>query len=189
MASHRWSLERLRSESSYWRACILITAAHLGLFGWMGRLEKNPRAVAAHFGGHAAGWEIFLNALCAMGLMRKRGGKFSNAPFSSRHLSGGGASLLLPSYDAWEFWGGLASILVTGKRPRIEKPFISDRAKAKRLLVRPASPRAADRALFDRKITLDPLPDPAGRRRRAGNFCHRLLSSLSAPSGNSRGAS
>ena len=134
MASNRWNLEKLRSESSYWRACILITAAHLGLFGWMGKLEKNPRAVAAHFGGHAAAWEIFLNALCAMGLLRKRGEKFANAAFSSRHLSGAGATFLLPNYDAWEVWGGLASILITGKRPRTQKPFISDRAKAERLL-------------------------------------------------------
>jgi SAM-dependent methyltransferase len=135
MASNRWSLERLRSESSYWRACILITAAHLGLFSWIGKLKKNPRAVAAHFGGHAAAWEIFLNALCAMDLLRKDGEKFFNAAFSLRHLSGGaGATLLLPNYDAWEVWGGLASVLITGKRPRIQKPFISDRAKAKRLL-------------------------------------------------------
>ena len=134
MASKRWNLERLRSESSYWRSCVLITAAHLDLFGWIGKLEKSPRAVAAHFGGHAVGWEMFLNALCGMGLMRKRGEKFSNAPFSSRHLSGVGATFLLPDYDAWDIWGGLASILITGKRPRTQKPFISDRAKAKRLL-------------------------------------------------------
>jgi SAM-dependent methyltransferase len=134
MASKRWNVERLRSESSYWRSCILITAAHLDLFGWMGKREKSARAVAARFGGHAVGWEIFLNALCAMGLIRKRGEKFSNAPFSSRYLRGTGATFLLPNYDAWDIWGGLASILITGKRPRTQKPFISDRTQAKRLL-------------------------------------------------------
>jgi hypothetical protein len=41
MASQRWNLERLRSESSYWRSCVLITAAHLDLFGWIGA-EKVP---------------------------------------------------------------------------------------------------------------------------------------------------
>jgi SAM-dependent methyltransferase len=135
MASKRWNLERLRSESSYWRSCILITAAHLDLFGWIGKLEKSPRAVAAHFGGHAVGWEIFLNALCGMGLMRKCGEKFANVPFSSRYLSGAGATFLLPNYDAWHIWGELASILITAKRPSTQKPFISDRAKAKRLLL------------------------------------------------------
>ena len=77
---------------------------------------------------------MFLNALCGMGLMRKRGEKFSNSPFSSRYLAGAGATLLLPNYDAWNSWAGLASSLITGKRPRTQKPFISDRAQAKRLL-------------------------------------------------------
>jgi len=134
MASKKWNLERLRSESSYWRSCILITAAHFDLFGWMGKQEKSSRALAAHFGGHAVGWEMFLNALCGVGLMRKRGDKFRNSAFASRHLSGAGASLLLPNYDAWNSWGGLASSLMTGNRPSTQKPFISDRAQAKRLL-------------------------------------------------------
>ena len=181
MASKKWNLERLRSESSYWRSCILITAAHLDLFNWMGKQEKSSRALAAHFGGHAVGWEMFLQALCGMGLMRKRGVKFSNSPFSSRYLSGAGATLLLPNYDAWNSWGGLASSLITGNRPRTQKPFISDRAQAKRLLC------ALDLhfALSDREITSDRLPNSAGRRRRAGKFCRRFLSSLSSPSGDS----
>ena len=113
---------------------MLITAAHLDLFGWIGKQEKSPRALAAHFGGEAAAWEIFLNALCGMGLMRKRAEKFANSAFSSRHLSGAGAALLLPNYDAWNSWGGLASSLITGNRPRSQKPFVADRAQAKRLL-------------------------------------------------------
>ena len=134
MASEKWNPERLRSESSYWRSCILITAAHLDLFGWIGKGEKSSTAVAAYFGGHALSWELFLNALCGMGLMRKRGEKFANSPFTSRHLSGDGATLLLPNYDAWEVWGGLASSLTTGNRPKSQKPFVTDQAKAKRLL-------------------------------------------------------
>jgi len=134
MASETWNLARLRSESSYWRSCILITAAHLELFGWIGKRNKSPGAAAAHYGGDAVGWEIFLNALCAIGLLRKRRDKFFNTGFASGYLSGAGAALLLPSYDAWDTWSGLAANLITGKRPRSQKPFSSDRAKAKRLL-------------------------------------------------------
>jgi hypothetical protein len=184
MARKKWNLERLRSESSYWRSCILITAAHFDLFGWMGKQEKSSRALAAHFGGHAVGWETFLNALCGMGLMRKRGAKFSNSAFSLRHLSGAGATLLLPNYDAWNSWGGLNSILTTGKRPKTQKPFISDRAQAKRLLAL-WTPCPADCALSDREITPGRLPNSAGCRRRAGKFCRSFLPSLSSSSGNS----
>jgi cyclopropane fatty-acyl-phospholipid synthase-like methyltransferase len=134
MPAKQWNLKRLLSESSYWRSCILITAAHLDLFDCIGIREKTPRALAAHFGGSKVGWEIFLNALCGMGLLRKRGEKYANTLVSSRYLSRGAATFLLPGYDAWEAWGGLASALVTGKRPTIQKPFFSDHRKAERLL-------------------------------------------------------
>ena len=134
MARSRWNLETLGSESSYWRSCMLITAAHLDLFGWIGKQQKSPRALAAHFGGKPAAWEIFLNALCGMGLMRKRAEKFANSAFSSRHLSGAGAALLLPNFDAWNRWGGLASSLTSGNRPRSQRPFVGDRAATERLL-------------------------------------------------------
>jgi hypothetical protein len=134
MSDKKWSLERLRTESSYWRSCILITAAHLDLFAWIGKRQKRPTALAAHFGGRPEGWEIFLNALCAMGLLRKRRGKYANTSFSSRHLSRETATFLLPEHDAWKIWGGLASALITGKRPNTQNPFFSDQNKAERLL-------------------------------------------------------
>jgi hypothetical protein len=134
MAHKKWTPEKLRRESSYWRSCLLITAAQLDLFGWLGNREKSPAAVAAHFGGDAQGWEIFLNALCGMGLLRKRAERFSNTAFALRYLGRAEATVLLPAYDAWDIWGGLASSLITGKRPKTQKPFVSDRAKAERLL-------------------------------------------------------
>jgi len=134
MASKTWTLERLANESSYWRTAILIAAAHLDLFSWLGKQEKSPKALAGHFGGQASAWGVFLNALCAMGLLRKRGEKFANSRFTARHLSGAAATLLQPGYDAWNSWGGLATSLTTGKRPQDQQPFSSDRAQAKRLL-------------------------------------------------------
>jgi len=134
MPAKQWNLERLLSESSYWRSCILISAAHLDLFDWLGKREKTPRALAAHFGGSGAGWQIFLDALCGMGLLRKRGERYANTRISDRYLSRNAAAFLLPGYDAWDAWGRLASALSAGKRPRTQKPFFSDRQKAERLL-------------------------------------------------------
>ncbi len=113
---------------------MLITAAHLELFDWIGKREKTPESLAAYFGGSAPGWEIFLDALCGMGLLRKREDRYASTLVASRYLSGDAATFLLPAYDAWELWGGLASTLVTGKRPAIEKPFFTDPRKAERLL-------------------------------------------------------
>jgi precorrin-6B methylase 2 len=134
MPDKKWSLERLRSESSYWRSCTLITAAHLQLFAWIGKRQRRPAALAAHFGGSSESWEIFLNALCAMSLLRKRGKNYANTSFSARHLAGGRANFLLPEFDAWKIWGGLDSALITGKRPNTQIPFFSDGKKADRLL-------------------------------------------------------
>jgi predicted O-methyltransferase YrrM len=134
MPGREWNLKQLRSESSYWRSCVLIAAAHLDLFTWIGQRKKSSTALAAHFGGNAAGWEIFLDALCGIGLLRKRGDKYANGVFAARCLTRGGAISLLPAYDAWDVWGGLASALITGKRPAMQKPFVSDRSKAERLL-------------------------------------------------------
>jgi 3-hydroxy-5-methyl-1-naphthoate 3-O-methyltransferase len=134
MPEKQWSLERLRAESGTWRSAILITAVHLDLFTWLGKRARSLAALAARFGGNPDGWEIFLNALCAMGLLRKRRQKYANSRFSSKHLSGDGAAFLLPAYDAWQAWGGLAAVLRSGRRPKTEKPFFSDAKKTYRLL-------------------------------------------------------
>ena len=134
MPARAWNLERLRAESSYWRSAILVTAANLDLFGWIGEQEESPTALATHFGGSASGWEIFLNALCGMGLIRKHGGKYANSVFTARSLSRGGAASLLPAYDAWNAWGRLTPALTLGKRPATQRPFVSNRSKAQRLL-------------------------------------------------------
>jgi SAM-dependent methyltransferase len=134
MPAERWDLERLLRESSYWRSCILITAGHLELFDWLGKRERTLTAIAARFGGSSEGWKIFLDALCAVGLLRKLGPRYANTKVAARYLSGGAASFLLPGYDAWNAWGGLASTLRAGKRPRTQQPFFADRRKAERLL-------------------------------------------------------
>ena len=134
VSSSKWNLDRLRSESAYSRSCVLITAGHIGLFVWIGKQTKTPAALAAHFGGIPTDWEIFCNALCAMGLLHKRGKTYANTAFSSRHLAANGADFLLPQFDAWKRWGELASALQRGKRPEIHQPFFADRNRARRLL-------------------------------------------------------
>lgn len=134
MSARSWNLARLRTESSYWRSAILVTAAYLDLFDWIGEQEKTPRGLVTHFGGSASAWEIFLDALCGMGLVRKHGGKYANTLFAARCLSRSGAASLLPAYDAWNAWGKLASALILNRRPAVQCPFVSDRGKARRLL-------------------------------------------------------
>jgi len=134
MRGKQWGPERFRAESGYWRAAILMAAVEVDLFAWMGKKARSRAAVAAHFGGDPQGWEIFLDALCAIGLLRKRGKKYANSRFASRHLRGDAAAFLLRDYDAWQAWGGLAAALRGGARPNTQRPFFSDAKKAYRLL-------------------------------------------------------
>src|SRR4030095_10643348 len=100
----QWSVERLQKESSYWRAAILLTAAHLDLFRWFAKRKLKADAVAARYGGNRESWESFLNALRGIGLMRKQAGRYSTTAFSARHLAGGGRALLLAAYGASHAW-------------------------------------------------------------------------------------
>lgn len=134
MGPKQWTPQKLRSESDYGRARILSTAVHLKLFDWLGKEARSAQAASGHFGGTAQGWEIFLDALAAMGLLGKRGKKYKNSVFSRRYLGSGNGSFLLPHYDSWELWRSLPDLLKTGRRPKISQPFFTDRRRAERLL-------------------------------------------------------
>lgn len=130
----RWTPQKLRGASCYWRARILSTAFDLELFDWLGKRARNPRAASVHFGGTTQDWEIFLDALGAMGILTKRAEKYENSPFALQHLCSGKGAFLRPAHDAWDSWGSLPTVLTTGKRPRVAQPFFADRRRAGRLL-------------------------------------------------------
>jgi len=156
----QWTPQRLRNESSYWRARILSTAVHLQLFDWLGKGAKGSRAASSHFGGTQEGWEIFLNAISALGLLQKRAGRYENSLFALRYLCRGKGSFLLPDHDAWDLWGKLADFLTTGKRPKISQPFFTDRKRTERLLqsldqdARKIAPYVMERLPLSRSKTL-----------------------------------
>ena len=105
MRYKRWTPQRLRSEVSYGQGRILSTAVHLELFDWLGKEAKSSTAATNHFGGTQEAWDIFLDALSAMGLLQKRAARYKNTPFTLDYLCAGKGSFLLPDHDAWTLWG------------------------------------------------------------------------------------
>jgi predicted O-methyltransferase YrrM len=87
-----------------------------------------------HFGGTAAGWQIFLSALCGMGLLCRRRNNYRNSGFAARHLNHRASARLKPGYDAFARWAGLAHALTSGKRPGRQIPFASNQQEARQLL-------------------------------------------------------
>jgi SAM-dependent methyltransferase len=132
--SKQWTPQRLRSAGSYWHARTLATAAHLKVFDWLGKKARSARAATKNFGGTQEGWKTFLDALSAMGLLKKRVMSYENSSFALRYLCSGEGSFLLSDYDAWDVWGKLPDFLTSGKRPKISQPFFTNREQTERLL-------------------------------------------------------
>ena len=133
MPALKWAIEP-RGEACYWRARILLTAARLDLFDFIAARPKTPADFAAHYGGDPDGWEIYLNALCSLGSLCRRGRGYRTSGFAARHLDHGAAVRLWRDYDGLRRWSKLASALTSGKRPRRQIPFTSDRRQARQLL-------------------------------------------------------
>jgi precorrin-6B methylase 2 len=129
-----WTPQRLRAAGGYWQARILSTAVHLEIFDWLGNRIKGARAANKHFGGTPEIWKIFLDALCAMGLLQKRAMYYENSSFTLRYLCSGKGFFLRSQHDAWNIWATLPDILTTGKRPKIAEPFFTDQKRSERLL-------------------------------------------------------
>jgi precorrin-6B methylase 2 len=129
-----WTPQRLRAAGDYCHARILSTAVHLELFDWFGNRIKSARAANKRFGGSQEIWKIFLDALCAMGLLRKRAVSYENSAFALRYLCSGEGLFLRSQHDAWNVWATLPEILITGKRPKIAEPFFTDQKRSERLL-------------------------------------------------------
>ena len=184
--SKQWTPQRLRSAGSYWQARILATAAHLELFDWLGKRARGAKAATNHFGGTQEGWKTFLDALSAMGLLKKRIMSYENSSFTLRYLCSGKGSFLLSDYDAWDVWGRLPVFLTSGKRPKISQPFFTDREQTERLLQSLDQDAREDCALPDGAATIKPLENPPRCRRRSRELCYCVLPSVSSTSGDHR---
>jgi precorrin-6B methylase 2 len=130
----RWTPRRLRAAGDYCQARILSTAVHLELFDWLGNRIKSARAASNRFGGTQDIWKIFLDALCAIGLLQKRAMNHDTPSFTLRYLCSGEGLFLRSQHDAWNIWATLPDVLTTGKRPKIAEPFFTDQKRSERLL-------------------------------------------------------
>ena len=96
---------------------IILTAVELGLFT---RLREGPRAsadVAAALGTHRRATDRLMNALVAIGLLRKEGDMFSNTETAARHLVRDREEYMgniEHSLHLWEYWSRLTEAVRSG---------------------------------------------------------------------------
>jgi ubiquinone/menaquinone biosynthesis C-methylase UbiE len=112
----------LRRIASFFPSRIILTANNFRVFDLLEGNGKMAGAVAKSISADGRAAELLLNSLAAIGLLKKTGKKFRNAPVASRYLVKGKPDYqgdILRHYDVlWENWSGLDSVLKTGRPNR-----------------------------------------------------------------------
>ena len=67
-------------------ARVLLTSFELGIFTAIGDSPKESREIAMTLGTSERATDRLMNALCGMGFLKKRGGRFLNTPLTARYL-------------------------------------------------------------------------------------------------------
>jgi len=133
------SLAEIFQLGYYWESKVLLTAVKLDVFGALAvgggtaaevsrRLQTDPQTTG-----------ILLNALVAIGLLRKADERYSNAPEAEEYLvkespQYAGHLLLLQEAE-WDNWGRLESVVRTGCSPVKDHLFRSDPQLAENVLM------------------------------------------------------
>jgi ubiquinone/menaquinone biosynthesis C-methylase UbiE len=110
--------------TGYQRSMTLFAALRLGVFEALSSGPAAAPTLARHLGTDSRRLSILLDALAALGLLRKEGDRYANAEVASRFLLPGKssmASILLHHLDGWPDWGRLERTIRAGRRGRAKE--------------------------------------------------------------------
>jgi SAM-dependent methyltransferase len=96
---------------------IILTAFELGIFTALSGKRLPSLAAAKILRVDPRGLDRLMNALCVLGLLKKRGGVFSNSPFADRFLVKGKPEFmggLAHSANLWNSWTTLTRAVAHG---------------------------------------------------------------------------
>jgi len=97
---------------------IVLSAFELDVFSAIEEKTMTSAEIAKRAKANARGMDRLLNALCALGLLTKRKGKFANTPLSKKYLVSGRPDFLAGlghSADMWNSWSTLTQAVIHGK--------------------------------------------------------------------------
>lgn len=103
---------------AFQRSRVLLTAYELELFTALGEESKSAIEVADMLGTDGRATERLMNALCAMDMLEKKEGKFSNTPLTSRFLIKGKPDFMagmMHLVNLWDTWSTLTQAVRHGK--------------------------------------------------------------------------
>ncbi len=104
--------------SGFQSARVLITANNLGVFDHL-KKAQGPESVAEAVGSDKRATVLLLDALAAIGLLKKQSGKYRNTPLSNRFLVKGAAEYqgdIIRHVDTlWQNWSALDEVVMAGR--------------------------------------------------------------------------
>ena len=119
------SLPQLRAAVyGFRRSRIILTAFELGLFSRLAGRSLSSEQLAKIIGADARAVDRLLNALCALGLVKKAGGRFVNAKIARDLLVAGEPQFLAGlahTANQWQSWHTLSEAVRRGKAVRERK--------------------------------------------------------------------
>lgn len=110
----------LQLGMGFWGSRTLLSAIELGLFTHLAKGALDLPTLQARLKLHERSARDFLDALVALGMLRRTGAKYSNTPEANQFLdrdkpSYVGGILEMAAVRLYPFWGGLTEALHTGK--------------------------------------------------------------------------
>ena len=113
----------IEMSGAYWQSCTLHAAVELGIFTVLDREVLTAEEIGRAIGGSPRGVPMLLNALTAMGLLRRDGHGYANTEESITLLSAASPAyighLLLHHHNLMDSWNHLAEAVKTGRPQRI----------------------------------------------------------------------
>jgi predicted O-methyltransferase YrrM len=109
--------EIMEMISAFRKSRIILTAFELDVFTVIGKDGKNSGDVASEIQADPRGTDRLLNALCALGFLRKEKGRFMNTELSLRYLvtnSEDYLSRIGHSLNLYRSWGSLTDAVKAG---------------------------------------------------------------------------
>ncbi|HEV8540558.1 MAG TPA: methyltransferase [Nitrospiraceae bacterium] len=124
------SLAELFQLGYYWETKILLTAVKLDLFTALGEKDRSLSEIARQIEADERSLDLLLNALVAMKVLTKDGGRYANTGVARTHLIKTAPQyvghLLLLQDAEWNNWGRLEETIRTGRAPVRRHVFETD---------------------------------------------------------------
>jgi len=113
--------ELRRLSSGFQQSRIILTAAEVGLFDKIGCSKKDAHTLARMCDCDKRGMSCILDALCAIGILSKKNGRYSIPPSLRVLLLSDSPATIIPifkhSANMWQRWSNLTDIVRNGRYP------------------------------------------------------------------------